>query len=303
MKRNVENRSKVFLLGVAFTLGWITPGCTPTPTISTESKLAFERSFAAVKEPLSSVDRARLENAVFALAMTGAGFAAAGYGISVPQTYRWSVVWDGTDFNPNYDYDSRSGFVSGFRQAMQKISPAVAGLSFAVIIDAAVKLKLNIDDPFREGEARLVMEKDERRRELVEIGDKIVSLGVSCTQTEFLPRFSIHNETKWPIIGIQFSFSGGLASHDFSKAIAPGDWADLELVSPHIQNLPPCGNIRGTISQVTVIGRDPFAPVSRGEWDESRNLVDSMTKESDKILLSLRDLLDWVRSINTAPAK
>ena len=184
------------------TLALLTAGCKSEPVaIDTSSLVAFEKSLTAANRSLSETDRAKFQNAIFALVMNEARFhwgAAAGKNPDLDDWVVSSAVFRDEEIlhhHPSGRLDvARNNFVRG-----------LAALAAVKDTDAAVTLaatlKLDLVDPIPAAVKRVVaaekMPLQQKSEAVVEILQREpVGEDVEQNRKNYRMKFSIKNNSK-----------------------------------------------------------------------------------------------------------
>lgn len=298
----MQKRLNLLVIGLPLALASLVSAC--TPSIDVSGLQAFERSLAKAKGSMSQTDRSKLENAIFALVMDGAVLRPPGEWPGGRQ-HGWYISGTRDDIS----IAGHAGFVHAFWDAMFDGNPSFEKKTTS-IMDKAIRKGLNIDDPIHDVETRLLANEQKELQKIVDRDREVVTTSFECTGVHLT--YSIKNESKWPITGINFSYEVVAADqlhveshesvHEFNPPLLPGGTSDIVLdrVAPSMTPivLIPAGCQRPFLEQVSVVGRDPFAPLDRTELLKAKENFASLLQAEAGISRELQELLDWLIDIH-----
>ena len=280
------------------------PAAACTPSIDASDVKAFEKSLAEAKRSLSPTDRTKLENAIFAIALddtmllSPAEMDARRVAAEHP---KWAITLQGdlTVEGHRMAYVmTRSVFVGNLADRIKDFR-----------ITSSMKQKPNVEGPVAEADERLVTARKNELQKTIDNEGEIVTMSSECRASPVGTNrryYTVKNESKWTIAGMTAFYAGagsptrdqhlaGVARHAFTPPLAPGDAATLVL-SFHPPIWDEC-QIAAELSSVEVVGGSSFRPISRAEWLQAKERLQSLMQARGEVTKSLQAYMDWLRNI------
>ena len=282
------------ILQIVLPAALIATGCAPSIDVSTVDK--FERSLAAVKQSLPAGDRARLENAVFALGMSRTRLSVYQW-----QLYGWSIAEPDVGlsyhiFESREMKLSRAYFIEALSRSPREDRPRSEPFNFKApaVIELALLRNLDLDDPVRALARKLMTDAKvepekildrERRGEVVPL-----YCGSPYGMNHAERTFSITNETKWPIRGISY----GSAHYTFAPNVAPGASSESVRLTGR-PGMP--GDCPGRVV-VEFVGHESVVTTDSADLTIAKETIEYLAKSEADVTRALQQIIDWLREIH-----